>query len=118
MPFSQSEPQVVHETDEYAVIHNHPFRSGHESVPVYTPRGVRPSDTVMPIGRGRGLQFGRGRALGRGAALLQLMQRRVPHMPIVGGSPSSSRESSLEREMPFLEPAERFIFDDVKRNWG
>ena len=117
MHFSQNEPQVVQETDEYAVIRNHPFRSGHEAAPVNTPRGVQTDATVMSLGRGRGLQFGRGRSMGRGAALIQLMQR-VQRMPIVGESPSSSRESSLEREMPFLEPAERFIFDDVKRNWG
>ncbi len=116
MHFSSIEPQVVQETDESTVIHNPLVRSGNETAPVHIPRGVQTETTVRSLGRGRGLQFGRGRAMGRGAALIQLMH--YVNTPVVGESPSSSRESSLEREMPFLEPAERFIFEDVKRNWG
>ena len=116
MHISQVEPQVVQETDEYAVIRNHPFRSSNETAPVNIPRGVRTEPTVRSLGRGRGLQFGRGRAMGRGAALLRIMQHI--NTPVVGTSPGSSREGSLEREMPNLEPADRFIYEDAKRNWG
>ena len=116
MHFSQIEPQIVQESDNSAVIHNPLARSGNETAPVHIPRGVQTETTVWSLGRGRGLQFGRGRVMGRGAALIHLMQ--YINTPVVGESPSSSRESSLDREMPPLEPVERFIFEEVKRNWG
>ncbi len=113
---SQSEPQVIHETDEYVVVRNLPFGRSNERVFARGLRGVQTED-IRPVGRGRGLQGGRGRGSGRGAAILRIMQ--YYNMPAVGTSPSNSRESSPSREMPLLEPADRFIYEDEgNRNWG
>ncbi len=117
MHISQREPQVIHETAEYVVIRNHPFGRSDGSALANGPRGVQTEDIVRPVGRGRGLQGGRGRASGRGAAILRIMQHF--NMPVVGASPSNSREGSLEREMPVLESADRFVYEEEgKRNWG
>ena len=115
MHITQPEPQVIHETDEYVVVRNLPFGRPNERVIMSGLRGVQTED-IRAVGRGRGLQGGRGRGSGRGAAMLRIMQ--YFNMPVVGASPSSSRESSRDREMPLLEPANRFEYEETKRNWG